>query len=125
MQWHGYDYIKFALAKTLIVKRCAEPACHEMSQMNLTPVLEIMNNMANDPATAVCGHRGIEVNRAMGAICACESARNSAFEWLGALLAKWRDDTRGLGFALLAEIFASSSPAAAQRAYRRVKKRGG
>ena len=59
----------------------------------------------------------------MGAVGACERGRNSAFEGLGALLTKRRNDTRGLCFALLAEMFASSSLAAAERAYRRVEKR--
>ena len=90
-------------------QRCAEPACHEMSQMNLTAVFKIVDDLANDTAAAVCGHRCIKVNCAMGAVGAGERAGNSAFEGLGALLAKWRNDTHGLCFALLAEIFASST----------------
>jgi hypothetical protein len=94
-----------------------------MSQVNLTAVLKIMNDLANDTAAAVRGHCCIKVNCAMSAVGARERGRNSAFEGLGALPTKRRNNTRGLCFTLLAEIFASSSPAAAERAYRRVKKR--
>src|SRR5437870_11758904 len=125
MQWHRHDYVKFASAKTLIVKRCAEPACHEMSQMNLTAVLKIMDDLADNTAAPVRGHCCIKVNCAMGAVGTCERGRNSAFEGLGALLTKRRNDAHGLCFALLAEVFASSRLAATERAYRRVKKRGG
>ena len=112
-----------APAQTLIVKRCAEPTCHQMSQVNLTAVLKIVNDLANNPAATVRGYCCIEVNRAMGAVGACEDSRNSAFERLGTLPAKRRNDSHGFCFALLAEIFASSSFAAADCAYRRVKKR--
>src|SRR2546421_5729905 len=94
-----------------------------MSQMNLTAVLKIMNDLADNTAAAVCGHCCIKVNCAMGAVGTCEHGRNSAIEGFGALLTKRRDDTHGFCFALLAEIFASPSLAAAQGAYRRGKKR--
>jgi hypothetical protein len=125
MQWDGHDYVELTPAKTFIVKRCAEPACYEMSQVNLTPVLKIVNDLANDTAAAVRSHRCIKVNFAMCAVGACEHGRNSAFEGLGTLLAKWRNDTHGFCFALLAEIFASLSLAGAESAYGRVKKRCG
>jgi hypothetical protein len=125
MQWDGHDYVKLTPAKTFIVKRCAEPTRHEMSQVNLTPVLKIVNDLANDTAAAVRSHCCIKVNFAMGAVGACERARDGAFEGLGTLLAKWRNDTHGFCFALLAEIFASLSLASAESAYRRVEKRCG
>jgi hypothetical protein len=125
VQWHRHDYVKFASAKTLIVKRCAEPTRHEMSQVNLTAVLKIMDDLADDTAATVRGHCCIKVNCAMGAVGACERGRNGAFEGLGALLTKRRNDTHGFCFASLAEIFASSSLATAESAYRRVKKRRG
>ena len=125
VQWHGHDYIKLAFAKTVIVKRCAEPACHEMSQVNLMAVLKIMDDLADDTAATVRGHCCIKVNCAMGAVGTCERGRNGAFERLGALLTKRRNDTDGFCFASLAEIFASSSLATTERAYRRVKKRRG
>src|SRR5256886_6726351 len=94
-----------------------------MSQMNLTAVLKVMNDLADNTAAAVCGHCCIKVNCAMGAVGTCEHGRNSAIEGFGALLTKRRDDTHGFCFALLAEIFASPSLAATQGAYRRGKKR--
>src|SRR4030095_11672865 len=123
MQWDGDDDVKFTPAKTFIVKRRIEPTRHEMSQMNLAPVLKIVNDLANDTAPAVCGHRCIKVNFAMGAVGASERRRYSALEGLGTLLAKWRNDTHGFCFALIAEMLAGLSFAAAESAYRRVQKR--
>lgn len=59
----------------------------------------------------------------MGAVGASERRRYSALEGLGTLLAKWRNDTHGFCFALLAEMLAGLSFAAAESAYRRVQKR--
>jgi hypothetical protein len=125
MQWDGHDYVELTPAKTFIVKRCPKPTCHQVPQVNLTPVLKIVNDLANDTAAAVCGYCRIEVNFAMGAVGARERGLNRAFEGLGTLLAKWRNNTHGFCVALLAEIFASSSLAAAESAYRRVEKRCG
>jgi hypothetical protein len=125
MQWHRHDYVKLASSETLIVKRCPEPACHEVSQMNLTAVLKIMDDLSDDTAAAVRGDCCIKVNCAMSTVGACERGRNRAFEGLGALLTKRRNNAHSLSFALPAEIFAGSSLAAAERAYWRVKKRHG
>src|SRR5581483_306211 len=123
MQWNRHDYVELAPSKTFIVKRCAEPACHQMSQMNLTSVLKFVNDLANNTPATVRSHRCIKVNRTVRAVRACEHTRNSAFKGLGALLTKRCNDPHRLCFALLAEIFASPSLAAAERAYRRVKER--
>ncbi len=125
MQWDGHDDIKFTPAKTFIVKRRIEPTRYEMSQVNLTAVLKVVNDPANDTAAAVCGHRCIKVNFAMGAVGASERRRYSAFEGLRTLLAKGCNDTHGFCFALLAKILAGLSFAAAESAYRRVQKRCG
>jgi hypothetical protein len=95
MQWDGHDYFKLPPAKTFIVKRCAEPAGHEMSQVNLTAVLKIMDDLGDDTAATVRGHCCIKVNCAMGAVGTCERGRNRAIEGLGTLLAKRRNDTHG------------------------------
>jgi hypothetical protein len=87
-----------------------------MSQVNLTAVLKIMDDLADDTAATVRGHCCIKVNCAMGAVGACERGRNSAFEGLGASLTKRRNDMHGLCFASLAEIFASPSLTATERA---------
>jgi hypothetical protein len=125
MQWDGHDYVKFTPANTFIVKRRTEPMRHEMSQMNLTPILKIMNDLPNDTAAAVCGHCRVKVNFAMGAVGASERSRYGAFEGLGTLLAKWCNDAHGFCFALLTEILAGLGFAAADSAYRRVQKRCG
>jgi hypothetical protein len=70
-----------------------------MSQVNLAPIFEFVNDMANNPATAVCGHGCIEVKHAMGTVGAGEGGRDRALKRLGAFLAKWRDDAHGFSFA--------------------------
>src|SRR5262249_55043921 len=125
MQWHGNNQVEFTSAKAFIIKCRTKPARDEMSQVNLAPVLKVVNDLADDSATAVRGNRGVKVNRAMSTVSACECARDSTFERLGALLAKRRNDAQGLCLASRTEIFASSSLAAADRAHRRVKERGG
>src|SRR5881409_3566317 len=102
-----------------------EPARYKVTQVNLASVFKFMDDLANDTATAVCGHRCVEVNRAMGAVGAGKLAGNGTFEGLRAFLAKWRDDADDLRFALIAEIVASSHVSTADRAHRRVKKRYG
>src|SRR6266498_5946858 len=76
MQWYRHDHVELASSETLIVKRCAEPTCHETSQVNLTPVLKVVNDLANNTAAAVRGHCRIEVDCAMRAVGACERGRN-------------------------------------------------
>ena len=125
MQWHGHDYVELAPLEAFIVKRRAEPARHEMSQMNLSRVLKVVNDLSDDTAAAIRRRRCIKVNGAMSAVRARERGRNRAFEWLGALLTKRCNDSYRLCFALLAEMFARSSLSAAERAYGWVKKRHG
>jgi hypothetical protein len=93
MQWHGHDYVELVPLETFIVKRRAEPARHEMPQMNLTHVLKVVNDLSDDTAAAIRSHCCIKVNCAMGAVGARERGRNSALEGLGALLTKRRHDT--------------------------------
>src|SRR5262245_21970373 len=112
-------------AKAIIIKCRTKPACQEMSQVNLAPVLKVVNDLADDAATTVRGNSGLKVDRAMRAVGACENTGNGPFKWLGTLLAKRRNDTHGFCFALHAEIFTSSSLTTADCAYRRIEKRCG
>jgi hypothetical protein len=125
MQRYGHNYVKMPPAKTFIIKRRAKPTRHKMSQMNLAAVLKIVNDLADDTATAVRSHCCIKVNGPMSAVRACERSPNGTFERLGALLTKRRNDPYRPCFALLAEMFARSSLSAAKRAYGWVKKRRG
>jgi hypothetical protein len=52
-----------------------------MTQMDLAPILEVVNDTPNDPATAIGGDGGVKVNRAMGAVRAGERAGDCTFEW--------------------------------------------
>src|SRR5438552_17403398 len=102
MQWHRHDHVELAPSETLIVKRCVEPTCYEMSQMNLTAVLKIVNDLPDNTAAAVCGHCCIKVNCVMVSVGTCERRRNSAFEGLRAFLTKRHDETEGFGCASVA-----------------------
>src|SRR5438034_2414141 len=94
-----------------------------MTQIDLTPVLKVMNDVADDPATAICGNSGIEMNRAMGAVCAGKRVRNRALERFGAFLAKRRNNAHDLCFALITEILAGSNICSTNRADRWIEKR--
>jgi len=94
-----------------------------MTQINLTPVLKGVNDLADDPATAISCDGCIEMNRAMGTVGACKRVRDCAFKWLGALLAKRCDNADGFCVALIAKIFTGSDICAADVANRRIEKR--
>jgi hypothetical protein len=53
-----------------------------MTQVDLAIVFEFVDDVANDPAAAVCGDRCVEVNRAMRTIRAAKRSVDRAFEWL-------------------------------------------
>ena len=94
-----------------------------MTQINLAPVFKVVNDLANNPATAVCRNGRVVMNGAMRAIGAGERARYGAFERLGALLAKWRDDADSFSFAVVAQIRVRSNICSADCADRWIKKR--
>ena len=52
MQWHRNDNIESQVANPLVI-RCLEPARHEVTQVNLTPVFKLVNDLADDAATSV------------------------------------------------------------------------
>src|SRR6266545_2139805 len=116
MQRHRDDKIEAATPQPCVVQRCAEPARHEMTQVNLATVLKVVNNLANNPATAVGGNGRIEVNGAMGAIGAGEFTGDRAFERFGAFLAKRRNNAYDLCFALITQILAGSNICSADHA---------
>src|ERR1044071_9412995 len=88
VQWHRNDDLESSSAEPFVIQRSMEPARHKATQVNLPSVFKFMDDLANDPATAVCRHGCLEINRAMGAVGAGKLAGNGAFERLGACLAK-------------------------------------
>jgi|SRR6516225_11431733 len=102
MKGHRHDYIEVALAKSLIVQRRVEPTRYKMTQINLATILKFVDDLANDTATAVCGHGCVEVNRAMGTVRTDKSVDDRTLERFRAFLTKWRDDAGGFCFALIA-----------------------
>jgi len=67
-----------------------------------------VNHLPHDAATPVCGHRCVEVNRAVRTVRAGKRTLYGTFEWLGAGLAKWRHDPNEVSIAFIAEILAGS-----------------
>src|SRR4029453_16550843 len=88
-------------AQSFIIESSTKPARYQMTQVNLAVVFEAVDNVANDSATTVCGHRCIEVNGAMRTIRARKGSVNGTFERLRTRLAKWRHDADHLCFATI------------------------
>src|SRR5947199_274294 len=125
MQRHRHNDVEMESRQPIIIQRSTKPERNKMTQMNLAPVFEFVNDFANDPAAAVCSHGCVEVNCAVGAVGTGKCAGDRTFERFGAFLAKWRQDAYGLCLALIAEIHAGSNASPADRADRWVKKRCG
>src|SRR5260370_4263779 len=92
--------------------------------MDLASVFKVMDDLANDSATAIRRDSSVKMNRSMRAVRANKRAGNCAFERLGTSPAKGRDDTRGLLLTFCAKVVVRSDYRRANRANRRVKQRG-
>jgi len=79
-----------------------------MPQMNLASVFELVNYLAHDAATPICGHGCVKVDRAVRTVRARKRTRYGTFEGLGAGLAKWSHDANEFSFAFIAEMLAGS-----------------
>src|SRR2546429_9450042 len=123
MQWHRDNNVESTAAEPFVIQSRIEPACHEMTQVNLTPVLKARTVLADDPRPPVGGNRRVEMDCAMGAIGARKRACDCALKWLGTLLAERRDNAGSFCFALMAKIFTGSDICAADGANRRLEKR--
>src|SRR5205809_7430423 len=86
-----------------------------MTEMDLAPVLKVMDNLANDSATAIRRDSSVKMNRAMSAVRANKSAGNCAFERFGAFPAERRDDARGLCLTFFAQVVVRSDHCGADR----------
>src|SRR4029077_10109893 len=122
MQRHWNDNVKTMAPKPGIIEGCAEPACHQMAQIDLAAVFKIVNNLAGDPAAAIGGGRGVKMNWAMGAVRTRKLTGNCAFKRFGTSCTKRRNNTRGLFLAFSAEILARPDYRRADRADRRGEK---
>src|SRR5262249_4409590 len=100
MERYWNDDVESAITQSFIIQCRAQPVGNEMTQVNLAPVLESVNDLAHKSATAICRDSRVEVNGAMSAVGAGKRIGNSALEWLGALVAKRRDNANGFAFAL-------------------------
>ena len=123
MERHWNDDVEATITQSFVIQRRAQPMRNEITQINLVTVLEPVNDLAHNPAAAICRHRCVEMDSSMSTVGASKCTGDRAFEWLGALLAKRRDDADGFSFALVAEIFTSTNICSADRANRRIEKR--
>src|SRR4030095_6438522 len=123
MQRHRDDKGEPAITQPFVVQRSTEPARHGLTQVNLATVLKVVNNLANNPATAIGRNGRVEVNGAMGAIGAREFTGYGAFKRLGAFLTKWRNNTDDFCFALITEMLAGSNICATDCANRWIEQR--
>src|SRR5260370_5334960 len=106
MQRHWNDNVKSMAAKPGMIEGRAEAACHQMAQIDLAAVFKIVNNLTDDPATAIGGSRSVKMNFAMGAVRTRKLTDNCAFKRFRASCTKRRNNARGLFLASSAEIFA-------------------
>src|SRR4029077_3849311 len=123
MQRHWNDNVKSVAPKPWIIEGCAEPASHQMAQIDLAAVFKIVNNLADDPATAIGGDRSVKMNCAMGAVRTRKLTDNCAFKRFRTSCTKRRNNTRGLFLATPAEIFARPDYHRADRTDWRVEER--
>src|SRR5256885_7170850 len=77
-----------------------------MAQIDLAAVSKIVNNLADDPATAIGGDRSVKMNCTMRAVRTRKLTDNCAFKRFGTSCTKRPNNTRGLFLASSAEIFA-------------------
>jgi hypothetical protein len=125
MQWNRNDDVELTSAQPFVLQSSTELTRYKLSQVHLASVFKFVNDLSNNTASAVCSDGCVEVDRAVGAVSAGKHASDSAVEGFRAFLAKWRDDTYGFCFALIAKMLASSNASPADCASRRVQKRYG
>src|SRR5438874_12239475 len=94
-----------------------------MTEMDLAPVLKVMDDLANNSATAIRRDSSVKMNRAMSAVRANKGAGNCAFERFGAFSAERRDDARGLCLTFFAQVVVRSDYRRTDRTDRRVEER--
>src|SRR5438093_12567923 len=90
-----------------------------MTKMDLAPVLKVMDDLANDSATAIRRDRSVKMNRAMSAVRANKGAGNCAFERFRTFPAERRDDARGLCLTFFAQVVVRSDYRRTDRTDRR------
>src|SRR5260370_39841599 len=123
MKRHWNDNVKSVAVQPRIIEACTEPPCQQMAQIDLAAVFKIVNNLADDPATAIGGDRGVKMNCAMGAVRTRKLTDNCAFKRFRTSCTKRRNNTRGLFLASFAEIFARPDHRRADRTDWRVEER--
>src|SRR5205809_7137005 len=94
-----------------------------MTEMDLAPVLKVMDDLANDSATAIRRDSSFKMNRAMSAVRANKGVGDCAFERFRTFPAERRDDARGLCLTFFAQVVVRSDYRRADRADRRRQER--
>ena len=123
MQRHGDEPIKAPATETDIIERIRQPLRHNMTQVDLTIVLKIVDDTPNDAATPISRDRCLEIEFTMSTIRARKPIGNRAGERLRACFAERRHDPRRLRIAIAAKILRRTDSSGADRADRRIKER--
>jgi hypothetical protein len=105
MQWHRNNQIKLAIANSIVLHCCQQPARNQMPEMGLPAVLKIENNVTRDSTASESGDCGVEIKLPVRAIGAVKRVGDFPGKRLRTFRAKWRDNPRQLRLALVAKIF--------------------
>jgi hypothetical protein len=111
------------IAQPFIIKRSEKPAPYKMTQMHLTVVFELVDDVSNYTAAAVCGDGCVKIDCAMRTVRAAERSGNGAFKGLRTCFAKWRRDADDLCFAIITKVLASTDVFPANGARCRIEQR--
>src|ERR1051326_4698682 len=123
MQWHRHDKIEMPAAKPRVAHAFAEPARDWMAEVALLSIFELMEDVANEAATAIRGHRGLEIQFPVLAIRAAKRLSDRAGKGLGALRTEGRDDAWCALLAIGAKIFGTFHGGRTNRAGGRIEER--
>jgi hypothetical protein len=109
------------IAQPFIIERSAKPAPYKMTQMHLAIVFEVVDDVSNDTAAAVCGDGYVKIDCAMCTVRAAERGGNGSFKGLRTCFAKWRRDADDLCFATITQVLASTDVLSANGARCRIE----
>ncbi len=123
VQRHGHQGVHGRLAQARVFKAIGHPRAELMPQVEIPAILEAMDEIAHHAAGAIRRHDRAEMELAIATIRARKLARDRAWEWLRADLAKGRDEPARLPGAGVAQVTARGRLRAALRAMRGIEER--
>src|SRR4051812_35579830 len=116
MQWHRHDDVEPATLQPRIIQGFDKPVGDRMPQVNLVPVLEVVDNLSHDAAAAIGGDSGLKMEVAVRAVRAGKCLRDLAGKGLGAGGAEGCLDPRRFAGTSRAEVISALDWLRANRA---------